>query len=508
MLGDDNSTNEIQDLSRTGNTLSLTGDATSVDLALYLDNTDAQTLATQLVDANTRSISITGGNITNVDVRDADASITNEIQDLSLTLNTLSLSSDATTVNLAPYLDNTDNQDLSIVGNSLSLTNDASPVNLAPYLDNTDSQNLSSTISGTNRTLNISGGTGTTIDIADNDNSTTNEIQDLLLSTNTLSLSGDVTTVNLAPYLDNTDSQNLSSVAAGTNRQINISGGTGTTIDVADNDNNTTNEIQDLSINSATNILSLTSDATTVNLTPYLDNTDSQNLSSVVAGTNRQINISGGTSTTIDVADNDNSSTNEIQNLTYGPATNNLSISGGNNVTITTNLNQVLTTGAVAGGQRIQNIGTPTANADATTKQYVDDAIATAVAATFSFKVPYAFSSSGSPVTNQIVSFGAETYDDFNVLAANRFTVPSNGAGFYNIYIDGTSTNSPVTLKMRLNGTTIFTVKRQTSFPSALVINDFQIMLVKLAVGDFIELLVDSPNSGDQITGLFFGSKL
>ena len=45
-------------------------------------------------------------NTDNVD--DADAKATNEIQDLSRAGNTLSLTSDATTVDLAPYLDNTD----------------------------------------------------------------------------------------------------------------------------------------------------------------------------------------------------------------------------------------------------------------------------------------------------------------------------------------------------------------------------------------------------------------
>ncbi len=33
-----------------------------------------------------------------------------------------------------------DNQDLGLTGNSLSLTNDATPVDLSPYLDNTDNQ--------------------------------------------------------------------------------------------------------------------------------------------------------------------------------------------------------------------------------------------------------------------------------------------------------------------------------------------------------------------------------
>ena len=161
--------------------MNLTGDVTSVDLSPYLDNTDRQTLTAQSVDANTRSITIAGGNTANVDVRDADASVTNEIQDLSLVGNTLSLSSDATPVSLTPYLDNTDNQDLTLTGNTLSLTNDATSINLASYLDNTDNQ-------------------------------------DLTLTGNALALTNDASPINLAPYL-----QTLS--YAGTTNSLSISGG-------------------------------------------------------------------------------------------------------------------------------------------------------------------------------------------------------------------------------------------------------------------------------------------
>ncbi len=219
---------------------------------------------------------------------DADANATNEIQDLNLT------------------------------GNKLKITNNSSAtvIDFTPFL-NTDNQNLNVTSSGTQRTINISGGTGTTIDVADNDNSTTNEIQDLSLTSNTLKVTNNAsaTSISLLPYLDNTDSQNLSNSTSGTQRTINISGGTGTTIDIADNDNSTTNEIQDLSLTSNTLKVTNNASATSISLLPYLDNTDSQNLSNSTSGTQRTINISGGTGTTIDIADNDNSTTNEIQDL-------------------------------------------------------------------------------------------------------------------------------------------------------------------------------------------------
>jgi hypothetical protein len=53
---------------------------------------------------------------------DADADPSNEIQDLSLSANTLKLSKSAPTVNLAPYFDNTDSQTLNLTGNNLGIS--------------------------------------------------------------------------------------------------------------------------------------------------------------------------------------------------------------------------------------------------------------------------------------------------------------------------------------------------------------------------------------------------
>ncbi|MCB1058461.1 MAG: hypothetical protein KDD11_23405 [Acidobacteria bacterium] len=85
----------------------------------------------------------------------------NELQDLSLSGNTLSLSDDPTNVDLSGYLDNTDAQDLSLSGNTLSLSNDPTSVDLSGYLDNTDQQTLG--LSG--NTLTISG-SGSSVDLA------------------------------------------------------------------------------------------------------------------------------------------------------------------------------------------------------------------------------------------------------------------------------------------------------------------------------------------------------
>ena len=162
-----------------------------------------------------------------------------------------------------------------------------------------DDQNLSNGgRTGTNQTIDITNGTSVTFDVADNDNSSTNEIQDLSLTGNTLSLSSDATTVNLAPYLDNTDDQRID-VSTFTAAGLNLS---------LEGDAEATKVIPLISTTAGND---LTFNANGL----YINETDSQNLGSSASGTNRTITISGGASTTISVADNDNDPTNEIQTL-------------------------------------------------------------------------------------------------------------------------------------------------------------------------------------------------
>ncbi|WP_158657168.1 beta strand repeat-containing protein [Maribacter cobaltidurans] len=330
-----------QQISLSTNTLTLsngTGTDTTADLSGYLDNTDSQTLS---VTGN--DLSITGGNTVTLPTAngsetivnggginivtgsgtsgdpyvvtgtEVDGSVTNEIQDLSLSANTLSLSSDATTVDLSGYLDNTDSQTLSVAGNDLSIVGG----NTVTLPTATGAETIVN--SGTN--INVTG-TGTSGDpyVVNNtftevDGSITNEIQDLSISGNTLSLSGDATTVDLSGFV-NTDSQTLS--LSGTD--LSVSGGntidissidtdtddqtlslTGNTLAIADGNSvdlsgfvNTDN--QDLSLSG--NTLSLSGDATTVDLGAYLDNTDSQTLSV----TGNDLSIAGGNTVTLPTA--------------------------------------------------------------------------------------------------------------------------------------------------------------------------------------------------------------
>ena len=162
--------NEIQDLSLNANNLGLSGSGPTVSLAGYLDNTDNQNLS-----LSGNNLSIGGGNSVNLSgfINDADSNPINELQDLTLSGTTLSLTGSTPTIDLSPLLDNTDNQSLNLSGNTLSISGSVPTVNLAGYLDNTDNQSIS-------------------------------------LTGNTLSISGSGPTVDLTAFLDNSDAQTLS----------------------------------------------------------------------------------------------------------------------------------------------------------------------------------------------------------------------------------------------------------------------------------------------------------
>ena len=97
---DGDPTNEIQDLTITANILTITGktNPNAIDLSGYLDNT-------VLSEAQVDSMVANNGYL----LSEIDGSITNEIQDLSKTGNLLSITNNAsaTTIDLSGYLDNT-----------------------------------------------------------------------------------------------------------------------------------------------------------------------------------------------------------------------------------------------------------------------------------------------------------------------------------------------------------------------------------------------------------------
>lgn len=168
---------------------------------LYIDNTTTTTpmigsnLSSRRLGINRNIASLTatmnvGGNmivdnLTAVPTKIGGVGAGNELTRLKLG-NGLSITD--STLHVATNLDNDSTNEIqtidtfSIVSNVLynSLSKDGQPaktVNLAPYLDNTDSQNLiNAGKTGNLQTIDISGGTGTVINIADGDSLKTNEL--------------------------------------------------------------------------------------------------------------------------------------------------------------------------------------------------------------------------------------------------------------------------------------------------------------------------------------------
>jgi trimeric autotransporter adhesin len=176
-----------QDLSLTGNTLSLTNDGTTVDLSAYLDNTD-----TQLTEAEVDAFVANNGYLTSFTEVDGDA--TNEIQDISLVGTDLTISSGSTI-------------DLSGIDTDTQLTE----AEVDAFVANN----------------------GYLTSFTEVDGDATNELQDLSLTGNTLNLSSSAATVDLTAYLDNTDQQNLTAATlTGNILQIDIENGSSVSVDL------------------------------------------------------------------------------------------------------------------------------------------------------------------------------------------------------------------------------------------------------------------------------------
>ena len=145
----------------------------------------------------------------------------------------------------------------------------------------------------------------------DNDTSATNELQTIVKTGNTVTLSQNGGNIDLTEYLDNTDNQTLNI------NGYNLSISNGNSINLPpDVDHDTLNEIQIIS--KTVNQISLSKNGGTI--------TDSDNQSLTLAG--NQLSISGGNTLTLSGAvDLDSDPTNEIQNLSIGHDTIRLSLS-------------------------------------------------------------------------------------------------------------------------------------------------------------------------------------
>lgn len=185
---DGDATNEIQDINLAGSDLSISSGST-IDMSSFLDNTD-----TQLTEAEVDAFTDNNGYLTSFTELDGDA--TNEIQDINLAGSDLSIS-DGSTIDMSSFLDNTDTQlteaevdafvdnngyltsfteldgdatneiqDITLSGSSLSISG-GSTVDLSAVTTNTDAQDLTSaTLVGTTLEIEIENGNSVTVDLA------------------------------------------------------------------------------------------------------------------------------------------------------------------------------------------------------------------------------------------------------------------------------------------------------------------------------------------------------
>lgn len=223
----------------------------------------------------------------------------NERQDITLSGDTLQLTDSTASVDLAPYMDNTDDQVLTRNGNTLELTSDdGTDIVDLDSLANTDNQVL--TISGTDLRLTSDDGddivsladiglddqvltlTGTDLRLTSDNGDDVVDLSSINTDNQALSLSGTnlmlssqdgTDSINLAPFLDNTDSQTLS--LAGNNLSIS---GSGSTVNLSAFANT---DAQTLTLSG--NILTISGSGASVSLAGYLDNTDNQDLGNVLA---------------------------------------------------------------------------------------------------------------------------------------------------------------------------------------------------------------------------------
>ena len=284
------------------------------------------------------------------DKDDADADPTNEIQVLSFDQNsnmlTLTNGGQADLSSLAGGQGGNDDQTLTLNGTSLSIE-DGNTIDLSVIQDGvTDAdadpsnelQNLS--FNPNNNQLTISDGNTITIPSGgtDADADPTNELQSITKTGNTVILSDNggsfVDEVNDA---DANPSNELQSLSFNSNtNQLTISDGNTITIPSGgtDADPDPTNEIQNLGL-SGTQIS--ISDGNTIDLAPILPpgGTDDQTLN--LNGTSLSIEDGNAIDLSViqdGVNDADANPSNELQNLSFDPNTNLLTISDGNSITI------------------------------------------------------------------------------------------------------------------------------------------------------------------------------
>ncbi|MEM9050518.1 MAG: hypothetical protein AAGC47_00570 [Bacteroidota bacterium] len=323
-LGDDddaNPSNELQSLQlSTQDELTISNSPTDnvIDLSPYKDNTDNQSIS---MDEN-NVLSISGSNST-VDLdlllegfEDTDSNPQNELQDLQLSGNTLTVSGldNPTEIDLSHYDQSQLNSGRIFIGNS-SNEPEEQEISGDLVLDDTGLTKVFS-IMGTNvstaaptldQVFRFNGTHWAPGSNDDADASITNELQNVTSTNGSVTITQSGNDFDLSvPVADGSET----SITGGQNTTIAGSGTSGDpySINVPDNlDNSVTNEIQELTRSGTT--LNLSGDPTPgVDLSGFLDNTDNQDLS--ISYSDNELSLTGD-GTSVDLSKYDQSELSE-----------------------------------------------------------------------------------------------------------------------------------------------------------------------------------------------------
>jgi uncharacterized protein YjbI with pentapeptide repeats len=293
-----------------------------VDLS-SLANTDEQDLSNAVITPNESvEIQITNGNNTTIDIRDADSDVTNELTLIGSGAPAVIPSNSGVT-----YVDDIAGQ-LYVYDGS---TWNAVGGNATPDLDGdpTNEQNTAFAVNGTNLEITDSGGT-LSVPLS----SVGTDDQNLTLSGTDLSIE-DGNTVDLSGFVS-TDDQNIENLAVNTTTNIltvGIEDGTNQTVDLSHLDDAGTDDqnISGSGLSGTDLTIGIENGTNEVVDLSSLVGTDEQDLTNAtLSGANiLQIDIENGASTTVDLSSLDNSGTDD-QNLTLTGT--DLSIEDGNTV--------------------------------------------------------------------------------------------------------------------------------------------------------------------------------